>query len=614
MEYFKGAKNSKQQHSSAIDTLMQQLSHLVNSEHRVQNGYENDPDKARENSTFLEEFKCDVLAHAFEAYLDDNEVYFICEITSKGRQHFEPADAIPDFKVEDIEPENWQVQLYFLLHLCPVDDVGKLLNQMRKWSILARTDQTGHAEDEPKKMAQFRKCMTLYLDMHDNKFVGLDSFYASDDFKNLFDKQLHNDSDFSDWLQMTAASQPAQAQPDGSGQVTYIPRRGLREIIRFGDWQVIQAILKKSNEEFGISAYITKQDFKDWKELHGKVADAQKRREQRHKKFTRNGLSDDELRQYMHALKSITKHRLLSNRISMTDLVRLHRTLGLIFGRLVDFSGLWERDLYFRTLALIHSEGYRENREFTPNDVFKNKGLEELSDGNAQNALGKILHVAKSNYECLIKKMTTGPLENKDQRNKIAHLEALNYQSGQLALFKDGRNLTSLINDARKLMSYDRKLKNAVSKSMIQLLEREGIELKWTMENHKLVSGEDKNGETAKLSSKMAIHLNKGRNKIKLDHPDRQSLRIKDENNYSGFFISEEMIDEAFLRACAVLFGGKVDNIQKISVHRLDDEDIDQIKKFRKQELKGNSKSNKGHGHQNSSRKNRGYQKGSNRR
>ena len=65
-------------------------------------------------------------------------------------------------------------------------------------------------------------------------------------------------------------------------------------------------------------------------------------------------------------------------------------------------------------------------------------------------------------------------------RNKIQHLHFFTKASDKT------QNLTTLTNDMRKLMSYDRKLKNAVSKSIIDMMTRENLGLEWKMVNHKL--------------------------------------------------------------------------------------------------------------------------------
>jgi hypothetical protein len=66
-------------------------------------------------------------------------------------------------------------------------------------------------------------------------------------------------------------------------------------------------------------------------------------------------------------------------------------------------------------------------------------------------------------------------------RNRFSHFNML--QGSTPAL-----DLTQEVNYARKLMAYDRKLKNAVSKSIIEMLAREGLKITWkTDTDHSLV-------------------------------------------------------------------------------------------------------------------------------
>ncbi|MEP1334741.1 MAG: hypothetical protein ABJK43_18745, partial [Lentilitoribacter sp.] len=49
-------------------------------------------------------------------------------------------------------------------------------------------------------------------------------------------------------------------------------------------------------------------------------------------------------------------------------------------------------------------------------------------------------------------------------------------------------NLSFLVNAVRSLLSYDRKLKNAVSQSISRILEEEGLYLKWEMKHDRLIN------------------------------------------------------------------------------------------------------------------------------
>ena len=108
-----------------------------------------------------------------------------------------------------------------------------------------------------------------------------------------------------------------------------------------------------------------------------------------------------------------------------------------------------------------------------------------------------------------------------------------------------GLNLTCWVNCARDLMSYDRKLKNAVSQSIMELLEREGFILKWEMnDKHQLCN--------ATIKSRVVQHL--GDKKFPLKE-DRKSFR----------HITESLHSDAFVKMLAVAFGGTAQPNQDIA-------------------------------------------------
>ena len=84
-------------------------------------------------------------------------------------------------------------------------------------------------------------------------------------------------------------------------------------------------------------------------------------------------------------------------------------------------------------------------------------------------------------------------------------------------------DLTAAVNDARRLMAYDRKLKNAVSRSIIELLARENLDLTWEMKDHELTG--------AVVKSRQAAHL-------------------------GGKKITEDLLGPAFVAMAAALFAG----------------------------------------------------------
>jgi hypothetical protein len=178
-------------------------------------------------------------------------------------------------------------------------------------------------------------------------------------------------------------------------------------------------------------------------------------------------------------------------------------------------------------LALIHLEGLRLQ------DVFSQSGVDFLHRGQIIFALreakgrssGRVLDELARHFGRVWE--PGNPLAR--TRNALAHLNML--QEGAPPL-----RLTDWTNRTRSLMSYDRKLKNAVSKSVIELMAREGVELHWNMNvQHDLTD--------ASLSSKQAVHLASARLVVPDAWPDRVP-------------ISEPLHSDGYVRMVAAAFGG----------------------------------------------------------
>jgi hypothetical protein len=147
------------------------LSASTATEMRVQRGYESDSDQAREQAGFIEDLRCEVLSLAFSDFLVEYKLQFVSELSAQT-----PLPKIPQVDLGAIatpkafEPaQAWEATLYFLLHLVPVDQVGKLLHQIRKWEILAAPSHSGQElkDDERKQAARLQEIMSLYPDWCD---------------------------------------------------------------------------------------------------------------------------------------------------------------------------------------------------------------------------------------------------------------------------------------------------------------------------------------------------------------------------------------------------------------------------------------------------------------
>ena len=484
---------------------MDRLAALTASEYRVQRAYASDPDAARKQAEHLENLRCDVVAQAFEAYLLESgfdwtlEAPFDEPLPAETRGNLDAVSLPAEAGLASAADGDWPALLYFLLHMAPVEAVASLRHQLRKWTVLEPA--------APAEAALVESLFDLYLDMHDAKFEGGDGVAGAEALKPLFE----NGADF---------HRVCPESPGGEAG-RHVPWRGLREMLRFG---AKEPRLMGVFAEYPIRAV----DVQDLERLEAEpaggrpspVVAAHARREELHAKWVdgKKKLSRTDREAYGEALDTVVRHRHLAAQIRLTNHARLHRLAMAVLGRLADYAGLWERDLYFSTLALVRLEKKK------PQDVFENKCLERLREGRIVEALQDLKKNDDGSGAAIWKELQKlfgegflGKGGNVGVRRDLLHFNML--QRGENAPF----DLTEAVNETRRLMAYDRKLKNAVSRSIIELLAREGLDLNWEMRDHQL-SG-------ATLRSRQAVHMG-----------DRD--------------ITEDLHGRAFVTMAAALFGG----------------------------------------------------------
>ena len=479
-----------------IDVFLDRIAAATATEFRVQRGYDSDPEKAREQSKYLDNIRCDTVAQAFERYLETGGFrWLLKDVDAPSEEPRFELDALTPPKGDTPPVEDWQGVLYFLAHLSPVEDIGKLRHQLRKLAGLER--------DPSPQVAAVGRVLDLYIDMHDAKFDGGRKVEGARALKGLFE----------------TPGLFARVCPEGTEDEAdrYVPWRGLREILRFGGLSPLMPVFR--------SHPIRAADVEsvEMAEADGEgggaslIAAAQKRREGLHEKWTKNKkrFPAESRNAYCKALDEVSRHRLLAAHVRLRNHARLHRLLMQVLGRLVDYAGLWERDLYFATLALI------ARKQTTPRQTFGDDGVECLRDGRIVEALRRLKNRTESSDILRTLKRLFGErfLCGKDGevsiRNRLAHFDMLRSV--------DAVNLTEAVNDTRRLMAYDRKLKNAVSKSIVELMARENLVLKWKMTGHRL--------DGATVATRSATHLGDKR-------------------------ITEDLHGEQFVAMAASLFGG----------------------------------------------------------
>ncbi len=210
-----------------------ELSAATASEMRIQRAYEPDREKANEQAGYIEKLKWDVVAQAFETYLKEKGFDFVLQLGSGT-----PLPEHAQFSFNDLPAaemnlpaEDWQISLYFLVHLVPVADIGKLLHQIRKWNILAGKGGLTESERADDTAAKLNTVFGLYLDMHDAKFEGGAALTGCDRFSSIFESERAFNTVF-----------PAHGSGDDR-----TPKRGLREIMRFGHFSSLRDIFEQNH-------------------------------------------------------------------------------------------------------------------------------------------------------------------------------------------------------------------------------------------------------------------------------------------------------------------------------------------------------------------------------
>ena len=328
--------------------------------------------------------------------------------------------------------------------------------------------------------------MRLYLDMHDARFDGGETMSVPEQMKELFEDDKLFESEY------------RRSQSDSENQEFVLPLRGLREMLRFGLHDRLFPIYKRHKFSRCHKDILEGME-KSSKTEQSIIDKAHSTKDALHKKWEEERkLSDDDRREYEEALDRITRHREAAAHFRFTNHIRLYQLTMTMLARLIDYAGLWERDLYFVVRALM------QQNQLAPKDCFSEGGLERLKDGRIVEALRKMK--CQTIEEAMKAYFGRGYLDDLCTiRNDLSHLNMLRNKGCDL-------NLTCWVNKTRELMSYDRKLKNAVSLSIKELLFREGLRIEWKMEDHRLTNAE--------ISPKQISHLGGGEGKKENLHSD----------------------------------------------------------------------------------------------
>lgn len=498
--------------TDTVATFLDRLSSAMASEVRVQKGYSPDKEAAKRKSKFLDDLGCDVLAQAFAKMIEDQELLFLTRLKEQSPKLEQKAWS-PDVPQVKGPPAPWQQTLYALVHLVPVGDIAALRHQIAKWMILRDKipdiRETGDevlldADDTRAKRVAF--VFDLYLSMHDEKFDGSTAISLNSEFSELFKP-------------VSAGKRLFPEAPNASDDLR-LPVRGLREMVRFGGLKALWPVFTEHPVTDGIvSKVLTAEN-----DVSGQsfVVEAQKLREKLHDEWRdlkpekawerKPDLPADKLALYWEALSTVTAHRSSAAHCRLTNHVKLYRLAMNVLGRMVDYAGLWERDLYFVLLGIMVEQ------QKSPASVLKERGVKMLEQGRIVPAVEAIKCVeVKTRMQEIFGSDYLGKENSpKNTRNKLAHFGVLRSKSQDGGPNGLARTFTGLVNETRRMMRYDRKLKNAVSGSIKELLMREKLELIWEMNDHQLCDAKVRTGRAEHMNSRFIYECMHGPEMIEM--------------------------------------------------------------------------------------------------
>ncbi len=190
---------------------------------------------------------------------------------------------------------------------------------------------------------------------------------------------------------------------------------------------------------------------------------------------SKNKSSNKDIKEYINLVEDIQAYNQIRNKITFIDLSKIAKIQYEILSRYIGFALDWERDIHFLLLGI----DLKNKNQVSIDNVF---------DG------GKVVGNLKNfPYYCrlFLQIIYYGNIYDTCKiRNDIAHMDLLR---------KPEHNILSYITKIQKLMSYDRKKRNAITKTIQEIFNRENIDIKYKINSKKVYD--------IKLESKKAQHL-----------------------------------------------------------------------------------------------------------
>ena len=244
--------------------------------------------------------------------------------------------------------------------------------------------------------------------------------------------------------------------------------RNLYNIKKYGMLDLLERISEKTNY------CIKKKDLEEYSELRKQLEDEKTNfykiqkdlhyeYQKKYKNFSKKNNPED-YEKYKESIKNIEKYVHLKNKIEFNELNLLQSLLLKILHRLVGFTSIWERDLRFRLIGEFPDE-------LDVEDIFDHRERYRGTRGQICKKYDQFISV-HIEYQNNNKMKNIKFDDNNPIRNYIAHFNYL--PTPKYSILK-------MLGKLRELLDYDRKLKNAVMKSIKDILEEYGFKAEFVI-------------------------------------------------------------------------------------------------------------------------------------
>ena len=244
-----------------------------------------------------------------------------------------------------------------------------------------------------------------------------------------------------------------------------IKHRSFYNIKKYGILDLLEKIVAKADLK------IVKEEIKKYENLQKKLEknDFYKIQEKIHRKYNQKPNlilrteNKKDFNDYKKAIENIQNYTQLKNKIEFNDLNLLQSLLFRILHRLAGYTSLWERDLQFKLKGEFPEDKYIDeifNSDRNNNQKYKSGGIAyKYVDFLIEKEEGK--RAGKNKVKKRSEKEGSFII-----RNYIAHF---NY------IPDAEKSILEILEELRALLKYDRKLKNAVMKSIKDIFKEYGF-------------------------------------------------------------------------------------------------------------------------------------------